>query len=532
MLSFDHTRTATYDEIASKIKPLDLIAFRGGDVISDLITIGEKLRLDCGEFSHVGIAVTSEILPSELKLKPGRVYVWESTLSLPSALTGDAPNIATGTSWLGVQIRDLYDVTKSYLNPKGDGKSRIGWCPLLNNPWNIGDRDQVIQKFIALYASYNDRFYEMNPLTMVASLFSVVRPCRDFLESTVGAGKSWKFCSELAATVYQAYGLIGPEKNPKDVVPVDFFGCDSDGLPALVETPTYFLPVTSGTGDEPVVASTTTVSIVPTTRRALLIGINYRGSDCALSGCINDALNAKSLLSAHYSFSEDNILLLTDDTPLKPTRKNILAAWEWLVSGAPASSFQPGAKYAEPLLKGASLYFHYSGHGSSVKDKDGDEVDGKDEALVPIDCDDAGLIIDDEVRKALVDKVPHGCRLTAVMDCCYSGSNFDLLWNYSASSGSSFVLKKEGQYAPTAAEVIMLSGCKDNQYSSDLSRGSQSCGALTYSLIKVLEEANYSITWDQLLQKLRSFIRKNKLSNQVPCLSFGRWEPIEQPFLP
>ena len=45
-----------------------------------------------------------------------------------------------------------------------------------------------------------------------------------------------------------------------------------------------------------------------------------------------------------------------------PTRKNILSAFRWLRDGAKA---------------GDSLILHYSGHGGSVKDMDGDEEDGK-----------------------------------------------------------------------------------------------------------------------------------------------------------
>jgi hypothetical protein len=55
--------------------------------------------------------------------------------------------------------------------------------------------------------------------------------------------------------------------------------------------------------------------------------------------------------------------ILTDDpsfTDGAPTRHNILESMRWLVYGA-----QPGD----------SLFFHYSGHGGSVRDKSGDEVD-------------------------------------------------------------------------------------------------------------------------------------------------------------
>lgn len=46
-----------------------------------------------------------------------------------------------------------------------------------------------------------------------------------------------------------------------------------------------------------------------------------------------------------------------------------------------------------------SFFFHYSGHGGRVKDSNGDEDDGFDETIYPVDHDryqgDSGQIVDD-----------------------------------------------------------------------------------------------------------------------------------------
>lgn len=60
-----------------------------------------------------------------------------------------------------------------------------------------------------------------------------------------------------------------------------------------------------------------------------------------------------------------------------PTYSGIQRAFQWLVSGA---------------ARGDSLFFHYSGHGGSVPDDDGDEEDGMDETLVPVDHEQAGQV--------------------------------------------------------------------------------------------------------------------------------------------
>lgn len=43
-----------------------------------------------------------------------------------------------------------------------------------------------------------------------------------------------------------------------------------------------------------------------------------------------------------------------------------------------------------------------------------------------MDFEKAGPIVDDEIHEILVAGLPQGVRLTAIMDCCHSGSVFDL----------------------------------------------------------------------------------------------------------
>jgi len=81
-----------------------------------------------------------------------------------------------------------------------------------------------------------------------------------------------------------------------------------------------------------------------------------------------------------------------------------------------------------------SLWFHYSGHGGqtkvhifvkdfwrdlnySFKDLDGDEDDGQDEVIYPMDHDVAGHIVDDDMWAIMVRYLPIGCRLTVCVFC-------------------------------------------------------------------------------------------------------------------
>jgi Caspase domain len=105
------------------------------------------------------------------------------------------------------------------------------------------------------------------------------------------------------------------------------------------------------------------------TRRAVMIGINYKGDDPGeLSGCQNDVHNMKNYLIDCHGFTDDNIQLLLDDGEhTEPTFANIMNAFKQMAAEA-----QPGD----------ALFVHYSGHGCSISDDDrNEEADNKDEAL-------------------------------------------------------------------------------------------------------------------------------------------------------
>jgi hypothetical protein len=108
-----------------------------------------------------------------------------------------------------------------------------------------------------------------------------------------------------------------------------------------------------------------------------------------------------------HGFQDENItILLDDDEHERPTKANIVAE------------------------SGDSLFCHYSGHGCKIRDDDGDEADGYDEALAPVDYNTAGLIRDDDLLDILVKPLPDGVFLVCLFDCCHSGTILDLPYHY------------------------------------------------------------------------------------------------------
>ncbi|EPQ52837.1 peptidase C14 [Gloeophyllum trabeum ATCC 11539] len=269
-------------------------------------------------------------------------------------------------------------------------------------------------------------------------------------------------------------------------------------------------------------------------RKALCIGINYFGQSAELKGCINDAHNVKNFICRQYGYKEDDIVMLTDDAsnPRQiPTKDNILAAMQWLVRDA-----QPND----------SLFFHYSGHGGQTKDLDGDEADGYDEVIYPVDFDTNGHIVDDIMHEIMVRPLPPGCRLTAIFDYSTEGKIKEP--NLAAEAGQGLLsavssyargdmggvfssamgifktatgnTKKAEQYAratrTSPADVISWSGCKDSQTSADTFEAGQSTGAMSFAFISALTQ-NPQQSYQMLLQSIRQILR-DKYS-QKPQLS-------------
>eukprot|EP00548_Thalassiothrix_antarctica_P001388 CAMPEP_0194147066 /NCGR_PEP_ID=MMETSP0152-20130528/22502_1 /TAXON_ID=1049557 /ORGANISM="Thalassiothrix antarctica, Strain L6-D1" /LENGTH=329 /DNA_ID=CAMNT_0038847753 /DNA_START=90 /DNA_END=1079 /DNA_ORIENTATION=+ len=155
------------------------------------------------------------------------------------------------------------------------------------------------------------------------------------------------------------------------------------------------------------------------TRRAVMIGINYVGDDPGeLRGCHNDVLNMKKYIMHVHGFEEDNITILMDDGEHdSPTKENILEAYK---------------KVIEETEESDAIFLHYSGHGTKVKDRDGDEADGYDEALVPVDYQEEGLINDDDLYDILCKPLAKGATMVSLMDCCHSGTILDLPYIFKA----------------------------------------------------------------------------------------------------
>lgn len=254
--------------------------------------------------------------------------------------------------------------------------------------------------------------------------------------------------------------------------------------------------------------------VKPTGRRkALLIGINYFGTAAELKGCINDVRAMRELLVSHgFSPAPEHMCVLTDDQRdprAQPTKANILSACRWLAADA-----RPGDV----------LFFHFSGHGAQQADPLYAEEDGMDETIVPVDMQRNGQITDNELHAILVEPLPSGCRLTAVMDCCHSGTGLDLPFTL---HGDRWRVDDNPHY--TLGDVVFFSGCEDDDYSADARpRYGKPGGAMTTAFVTVVREGRFS-SYPHFMQQMAMAMRRGGFT-QRPQLCATQAFDTSRPF--
>jgi metacaspase-1 len=283
--------------------------------------------------------------------------------------------------------------------------------------------------------------------------------------------------------------------------------------------------------------------------KAFLVGINAY-ADMPLNGCVNDVVETSKFLKEQCGVAEDRIRLLTD---AEGTKQAIEDGLRWLM--------EPDGSDSKPVR-----LFQYSGHGTFAADEDGDEPDGRDEALVPYDYQTNGVLLDDVLCKTYAGFTPD-THLLLTMDCCHSGtiqrslsqdrrfrflpndfetekkidearrkydvdkqqyvieSLLDLRtrsapqdeWEAKIKAAmAQFDQKRFGQ-EEVAGNVILLSACRADQTAADARFGDPYHGALTFFLLNALRETGGRLTYNMLIDRIGKSLYDNKFL-QIPQL--------------
>lgn len=259
-------------------------------------------------------------------------------------------------------------------------------------------------------------------------------------------------------------------------------------------------------------------------KRALLVGVSdycrdASGGQCGARGKYWWNLNSGNdvdaisevLMSDKFGFKKDEIRLLK--TREETTHSGIVNTFKSFL--------------VEQTRPGDIVYFHYSGHGGQVEDdkrdgnpKLGDELDGKDETLIPSDyaelMDGRNDIRDDEIEQLLAE-LP-GRHVTVTVDSCHSGT---------ITRGGRMLVRGMGLARPATQNargakdgpsgifaenagmprsLVVISAARNDQLAVETGEKGKEMGAFTRSLVNAFKNTESETTYRDLFERINNEI--------------------------
>ncbi|MCG8460814.1 MAG: caspase family protein [Holophagales bacterium] len=243
-------------------------------------------------------------------------------------------------------------------------------------------------------------------------------------------------------------------------------------------------------------------------RRALLVGIDRYprfGPEVPLRGAVRDAVVLAELLIEGYGFAAEDVRLCLG---ARATRAALLARLDGLLAR---------------VRPGDSVLFFFSGHGSQMTDREGDEGDGLDETLVPVDSGrgrhENRDISDDEIHLWASKVLAVTPGLTLIFDCCHAATLHRPAWRVRSVPPdlrpthllppSPVPVERQVSRGPAPA---LLAACGDAELAYELPAevAGVDCGAFSDTLTAVLAEAarqsscSRELTWRGVMETVRA----------------------------
>lgn len=254
-------------------------------------------------------------------------------------------------------------------------------------------------------------------------------------------------------------------------------------------------------------------------RHALVVGIDeYPGFDAEsqLLGAARDAEVMAEILISHYGFAAADVRMLRD---AEATRARLLGALDNL---------------ARRAGRGDHVVFYFSGKGSQMRDREGDEGDGLDETLVAHDSGRGAAenrdVSDDEINHWAARVLEKTLHLTLVFDCCHSATLQRPRWRVRSVPPD---LRPISELPPspipvvrdveTGPKPVVLAACGDHEHAYELPAGAagEDRGAFSLHLAEELRAASGGETWRGLFQRAARAVRRD-CPEQHPQLSGDR----------
>lgn len=189
--------------------------------------------------------------------------------------------------------------------------------------------------------------------------------------------------------------------------------------------------------------------------------------------------------------------------------------------------------FVSKTKKGDVVYLHFSTHGQPVEDQNGDEKDGWDEAIVPIDAykiykkgtyEGKKHLLDDQLNKYVVklrEKIGPSGMLYVVIDACHAGTssraNDETIRGTKVGfTANNKVFKpsitKKSHYKIEAstkwANVLFIEACRPDQVNKEVKVGSKSYGPLSYNIAQALSVKPISLNAKDFIEAIKASILK------------------------
>lgn len=230
----------------------------------------------------------------------------------------------------------------------------------------------------------------------------------------------------------------------------------------------------------------------------LSIGINYARTPNELKGCVNDSKNfmnfVRGRLGRQIAYQRQLVDTLTPAEALYPSKANIERELLQLVRVVRNRNLK-------------RVVLHYSGHGTQVRDRSGDEADRLDEAMMPADHRRAGVITDDWLQHRVIGAFGDDVRVFGLIDACHSASMLDL--KYNLEPDRTVVAHPRADHR---AHTVMISGCVDASVSYDAWDAQYGAsGAMTVAFLRSVGSRKPA---RQVLTDMRAHLKKKGYPQQ------------------
>ena len=249
-------------------------------------------------------------------------------------------------------------------------------------------------------------------------------------------------------------------------------------------------------------------------KRAFMVGISHY--DTALTGYQWNNINGVEDIKLLEPILKKQGFYLTSLLDEKATYQNITTQL---------------SNFINQTKKGDIVYIHFSAHGQPVEDLNGDEQDGWDEAIVPIDAyklykkgiyEGKNHLLDDQLNvyiKKLRTKIGPNGILYIVIDACHAGTSsrandetirgtkVGLTYNNKVFKPS--MQKKSHYKLETSAKmshVMYLEACRPDQVNMEIKVKDKRYGPLSYNIAQALLTKPLSANANEFLSNVKASI--------------------------